>query len=125
MKDYHDLYLETDVLLLADIFESFRKTCLRNYSLDPAHYLSAPGRSWDAFLKSSGREIELGSDMDMFQFFEKGMRGGTSYIAHRYSKANKSTCQHKKNAKKYYDRKKNVKKSHVRLGDRVLMKDKR
>ena len=88
MKDYHDLYLETYVLLLADIFDSFRKTCLRNYSLDPAHYLSAPGRSWDAFLKRSGREIELGSDMDMFQFFEKGVRGGTSCIAHRYSKAN-------------------------------------
>jgi hypothetical protein len=88
MKDYHDLYLETDVLLLADIFESFRKTCLGNYGLDPAHYLSAPGLSWDAFLKRSGSEIELVSDMDMFQFFEKGMRGGTSYIAHRYSKAN-------------------------------------
>ena len=88
MRDYHDLYLETDVLLLADIFESFRKTCLSNYKLDPAHYLSAPGLSWDAFLKRSGNEIELVSDMDMFQFFEKGMRGGTSYIAHRYSKAN-------------------------------------
>ena len=88
MKDYHDLYLETDVLLLADIFESFRKTCLGNYGLDPAHYLSVPGLSWDAFLKRSGSEIELMSDMDMFQFFEKGMRGGTSYIAHRYSKAN-------------------------------------
>ena len=88
MKDYHDLYLETDVLLLADIFESFRKTCLGNYGLDPAHYLSAPGLSWDAFLKRSGSEIELVSDMDMFQFFEKGVRGGTSYIAHRYSKAN-------------------------------------
>ena len=82
------MYLEKDVLLLADIFQSFRKTCLKNYSLDPAHYLSAPGLSWDAFLKRSGREIELVSDMDMFQFFEKGMRGGTSYIAHRYSKAN-------------------------------------
>jgi hypothetical protein len=88
MKDYHDLYLETDVLLLADIFESFRKTCLGNYGLDPAHYLSAPGLSWDTFLKRSGSEIELMSDMDMFQFFEKGMRGRTSYIAHRYSKAN-------------------------------------
>ena len=88
MRDYHNLYLETDVLLLADIFESFRKTCLGNYGRDPAHYLSAPGLSWDAFLKRSGSEIELVSDMDMFQFFEKGMRGGTSYIAHRYSKAN-------------------------------------
>jgi hypothetical protein len=88
MRDYHDLYLEKDVLLLADIFESFRKTCLKNYGLDPAHYLSAPGLSWDAFLKRSGASMELISDMDMFQLFEKGMRGGTRYIAHRYSKAN-------------------------------------
>ena len=88
MRDYHDLYLETVVLLLADIFESFRKTCLNNYNLDPAHYLSAPGLSWDAFLKRSRAEIELISDMDMFQFFEKGMRGGVSYIAHRYARAN-------------------------------------
>ena len=88
MRDYHDLYLETDVLLLADVFENFRKTCLKNYGLDPAHYVSAPGLSWDVFLKRPGANIELVSDMDMFQFFEKGMRGGTSYIAHRYAKAN-------------------------------------
>ena len=88
MRDYHDLYLETDVLLLADIFESFRKTCLKNYNLDPAHYLSAPGLSWDAFLKRSRAEIELISDMDTFQFFEMGMRGGVIYIAYRYAKAN-------------------------------------
>ncbi|CAB4023342.1 Gastrula zinc finger, partial [Paramuricea clavata] len=74
MRDYHDLYLETDVLLLADVFENFRRTCLENYKLDPAHYISAPSLSWDAFLKQSGEEIELVSDMDMFQFFEKGMR---------------------------------------------------
>ncbi|CAB4028841.1 hypothetical protein AC249_AIPGENE13851, partial [Paramuricea clavata] len=71
MRDYHDLYLETDVLLLADVFENFRRTCLENYELDPAHYMSAPSLSWDAFLKQSGEEIELVSDMDMFQFFEK------------------------------------------------------
>ncbi|CAB4016303.1 Gastrula zinc finger [Paramuricea clavata] len=59
MSDYHDLYLETDVLLLADVFENFRKTCLENYKLDPAHYISAPSLSWDAFLKQSGEEIEL------------------------------------------------------------------
>ena len=88
LRDYHDLYLETDVLLLADVFENFRKTCLESYKLDPAHYVSAPSLSWDAFLKKSGEEIELVSDMDMFQFFEKGMRGGTSYIAHRHSTAN-------------------------------------
>ncbi|CAB3995060.1 Gastrula zinc finger [Paramuricea clavata] len=78
MRDYHDLYLETDVLLLADVFENFRRTCLENYKLDPAHYISAPSLSWDAFLKQSDEEIELVSDMDMFQFFEKGMRGGGS-----------------------------------------------
>jgi hypothetical protein len=88
MRDYHDLYLETDVLLLADVFENSRRTCLESYELDPAHYVSAPSLSWDAFLKKSGEEIELVSDMDMFQFFEKGMRGGTSYIAHRHSTAN-------------------------------------
>ncbi|CAB3999568.1 Gastrula zinc finger [Paramuricea clavata] len=71
LRDYHDLYLETDVLLLADVFENFRRTCLESYELDPAHYMSAPGLSWDAFLKQSGEEIELVSDMDMFQFFEK------------------------------------------------------
>ena len=76
MKDYHDLYLETDVLLLADVFENFRRTCMENYKLDPAHYVSAPSLSLDAFLKKSGENIELVSDMDMFQFFEKGMRGG-------------------------------------------------
>ncbi|CAB4036468.1 Gastrula zinc finger [Paramuricea clavata] len=59
LKDYHDLYLETDVLLLADVFENFRRTCLKNYELDPAHYVSAPSLSWDAFLKKSGEEIEL------------------------------------------------------------------
>ncbi|CAB4003992.1 Hypothetical predicted protein [Paramuricea clavata] len=51
MRDYHDLYLETDVLLLADVFENFRRTCMESYELDPAHYVSAPGLSWDAFLK--------------------------------------------------------------------------
>ncbi|CAB3981335.1 Gastrula zinc finger [Paramuricea clavata] len=88
LRDYHDLYLETDVLVLADVFENFRRTCLESYELDPAHYMSAPSLSWDAFLKQSSEEIELVSDMDMFQFFEKGMRGGTSYIAHRHSAAN-------------------------------------
>ncbi|CAB4022267.1 Hypothetical predicted protein [Paramuricea clavata] len=57
MRDYHDLYLETDVLLLADVFENFRRTCLESYELDPAHYVSAPSLSWDAFLKKSGEEI--------------------------------------------------------------------
>ncbi|CAB3987960.1 Gastrula zinc finger [Paramuricea clavata] len=89
MRDYHDLYLETDVLLLADVFENFRKTCLENYKLDPAHYISAPSLSWDAFLKQLGEEIELVSDMDMFQFFEKGMRGSQSRLIQAVNLAEK------------------------------------
>ena len=54
MGDYHDLYLRTDTLLLADVFETFRHTCLTNYGLDPAHYYTSPGLSWDALLKTTG-----------------------------------------------------------------------
>jgi len=57
--DYHDLYLKTDVLLLADVFENFRKTCLGQYGLDPAHYYTSPGLSWDALLKKTDVELEL------------------------------------------------------------------
>ena len=88
MGDYHDLYLKSDTLLLADIFENFRKTCLQYYKLDPCHYFSSPGLSWDAMLKMTEVKLELINDIDMYQFIEKGMRGGISYIANRYSKAN-------------------------------------
>ena len=88
MGEYHDLYLTSDVLLLADVFESFRKMCLRHYQLDPPHYFTSPGLAWDAMLKMTKIELELMSDVDMFQFIEKGMRGGVSYIANRYAKAN-------------------------------------
>ena len=88
MGDYHDLYLKTDVLLLADVFENFRKTCLHYYHLDPCHYFTAPGLSWDAMLKQTDIKLDLIHDIDMNLFFEKSMRGGTSYIAERYSKAN-------------------------------------
>ena len=88
MGQYHDLYLGSDVLLLADVFESFRKTCLQYYKLDPCHYFTSPGLSWDAMLKMTDIKLELMTDIDMFQFIEKGMRGGISYIANRYGKAN-------------------------------------
>ena len=88
MGDYHDLYLKSDILLLADVFENFRKTCLQCYKLDPCHYFTSPGLSWDAMLKMTDIKLELMVDIDMFQFIEKGMRGGTSYIANRYGKAN-------------------------------------
>ena len=83
MGEYHNL--KSDVLLLADVFESFRKTCKQYYDLDPCHYYSSPGLSWDAMLKMTGVKIELMADMDMFQF---GMRDGVSYMANRYGKAN-------------------------------------
>ena len=88
MGEYHDLYLKSDILLLADVFENFRKTCLQYYKLDPCHYFTSPGLSWDAMLKMTDIKLELMTDVDMFQFIEKGMRGGTSYIANRYGKAN-------------------------------------
>ena len=88
MKDYHDLYLELDVLLLADVFENFREVCLDNYKLDPAWYLTAPGLSWDAMLRVTGIKLELLTDSDMLMMVEKGTRGGVSMISNRYSEAN-------------------------------------
>ena len=88
MGQYHDLYLKSDVMLLSDVFQNFRKICLKYYKLDPCHYFSSPGLSWDAMLKMTNIELELMTDVDMLQFVEKGKRGGLSYITHRYSKAN-------------------------------------
>ena len=86
--EYHDLYLITDVLLLTDIFENFRKTCVQKFNLDPAHYVTLPSFSWDAMLKTTKVRIELLQDVDMYLFFEMGCRGGISTITHRFSKAN-------------------------------------
>ena len=88
MGGYHDLYLKSDILLLTDVFENFRKACQQYYELDPAHYFTTPGLSWDAMLKMTKTKLELMSDVDMFLFIEKGMRGGISYITNRYGKAN-------------------------------------
>ena len=93
MGDDHDLYLKTDVLLLADVFGKFINICLDYHGLDPCHYFSSPGLSWDAILKTTRIELDLISDIDMHLFIEKGMRGGTSYIAKRHSKANKKYIQ--------------------------------
>ena len=84
MGEYHDLYLVSDVLLLTDVFENFGKTCMQYYKLDPCHYFTSLGLSWDAMLKMTNIKLELMTDKGMFQFIEKGMRGGVSYIANRY-----------------------------------------
>ena len=70
------------------MFENFRKVCQEKYGLDPAHYYSAPGLSWDALLKKTGVELELLTDMDMHLMIERGMRGGISMVSKRYAKAN-------------------------------------
>ena len=88
MRDYHDLYQITDVLLLADVFEEFREVCLENYQLDPAWYYTSPGLAWDACLKMTKLELELLHDQDMLLMVEKGIRGGVSMISTRYGKAN-------------------------------------
>ena len=88
MGEYHDLYLKSDVLLLADVFENFRKTCLQYYKLDPCHYFTSSGLSWDAMFKMTNIKLELMTDVDTFQFIEKSMHGGVSYIANRHGKAN-------------------------------------
>ena len=88
MGDYHDLYLKTDVLLLSDVMENFRKLCEKNYELDPAHFFTVPGMAWDAMLKITGIKLELLEDVDMLLMIEKGIRGGISNAFKRYAKAN-------------------------------------
>ena len=72
LGDYHDLYLRTDVVLLANVFEAFRDTCLRHYTLDPAHFYTSPGLAWHARLKCTGIRLELLTDPDMLLMFERG-----------------------------------------------------
>ena len=88
LGDYHDLYLKTDVTLLADVFQTFLRTCMNAYKLDPLNYYTAPGLSWDALLKYTAIELELLTDYDQHLFIEKGMRGGISMASKRHAKAN-------------------------------------
>ena len=88
MGDYHDHYLKKDVLLLADDFEKFINTCLKLYGLNLCHYFSFPGLSCDVMLKMTGVKLEKISDINMYLFIEKGLKGWISCIAKRHSKAN-------------------------------------
>ncbi|EZA62848.1 Ubiquitin carboxyl-terminal hydrolase [Ooceraea biroi] len=88
LGQYSDLYLKTDVFLLADVFENFRNTCIRSYGLDPVHYYTLPGYTWDAMLLHTGIEFELLTDVDIVLFVERGVRGGLSQCSHRYARAN-------------------------------------
>ena len=88
LGDYHDLCLRTDVVLLANMYEAFRDTCLRHYKLDPAHFYTSPGLAWKACLKHTGIRLELLSDPDMLLMFERGIRGGITQAVPKYAAAN-------------------------------------
>ena len=85
---FHDLYVQSDTLLLADVFENLRDMCIKEYELDPAHFLSLPGLAWQACLKKTNIELELLTDYDMLLMVEEGIRGGICHSIHRYAKAN-------------------------------------
>ena len=88
MGDYHDLYVQTDTFLLANVFEKFRDKCIELYGLDPSYFYSAPGLAWQACLKKTDVKLELLTDYQMLLMIEKGIRGGMCQSVHRYAKAN-------------------------------------
>ena len=89
MGECHDLYLKSDTLLLADVFENFRKKCLEIYQLDPAKFFSAPGLPWQVYFKKTEVKLELLTDIDMLLMLEKGLRGGICHFINRYAKMQK------------------------------------
>ena len=99
MIDYHDQYFKKDVLLSRVVFEKFIGTCLKYYGLDPCHYFSSTGLSWDAMLKMTGVKVEKTCDIDKYLFIEKGLRERISYVTKRYAKPNNKYIN-------YYDSKK-------------------
>ena len=88
MTDYHDIYLQLDVLLLADFFEKFFKTCLEIYSLNQIHYYTTPDLAWDAALRMSRVDLQFITDVDMYHFVENSIRGGISMISTGHAHAN-------------------------------------
>ena len=112
LEEYHDIYLKTYVLLLADVFETFCEMCLEYYLLDPAHLYTAPGFAWKAALKHGAEycehednvggfkkrreckkcpnefQLELLTDIDKLLIFERSIRGGITQAVKRYEIAN-------------------------------------
>ena len=86
LGEYHDLYVQSDTLLLTDVFENFRKVCMKIYELDPAYFLSAPGLAWNACLKKTEVKLELLTDNDKLLMNEEGIR--MCQAIHHYVKAN-------------------------------------
>ena len=88
LGDYYDLYVQSDTLLLPDVFENVRDMCIKKHEVDPAHFLSLLGVAWQACLKKTDVELELLTDNDMLLMVEEGVRGGICHSIHRYTKAN-------------------------------------
>lgn len=88
LGDYSDLYMKTDIMLLTCVFETFRETCQKTYGLDPAHYYTIPGYTWDCMLLYTGCKLETIQDVDLLMFIERGIRGGVSQCSNRFSEAN-------------------------------------
>ena len=85
LGEYHDLYVQSDTLLLSDVFENFRNMCLNIYKLDPIYFVSAPELAWQAFLKRTGVKL---TNYDLILMIEKEIRGAICQATHRYAKSN-------------------------------------
>ena len=88
MGEHHDLCLKTDVLIVTDVFESFRSSCMKYYGLDPAYYMTLPISAWEAMLKKTKITLDLLHDQDMREMIEKGERGGVCQVSSKYAKSN-------------------------------------
>ena len=88
LGEYHDLYVQTDTLLLANVFENFREMCINTYQLDPCYFVSLPALVWQACLKKTKVKLELVMDYDMLLMFEVGIRGGICQSINKYSTDN-------------------------------------
>ena len=88
LGEYHDLYVQSDTLLLADVYENFRNMCLEKYELDPTYFMSGPGLAWQSCLKKTGKKLELITDYNMILIIKRGIRGGICQATHRHAKAN-------------------------------------
>ena len=88
LGDYHNLFAQSDTLLLADVFENFRNMCLEIYELDPVYFVSAPGLAWQACLENTEVKLELKTDYDMLLMIKMGIRGGICQATDSYAKAN-------------------------------------
>ena len=103
LGEHHDLYVQSDTLLVADVFENFRNMCLEIYKLDPAKFLSATGLAWQAALKKTNIKLDLLTDIDVLLMVEEGIRGGICHSIYQYAKAsNKYTKDYDKNKESSY-----------------------